>query len=43
MEECETGVALDMSAFQTNVLNLSEETKVSLQKQVDAFLKFMEG
>lgn len=43
MEECETGVALDVSAFQTNVLNLSEETKVSLQKQVDAFLKFMEG
>lgn len=42
MEECETGVALDMSAFQTNVLNPSEETKVSLQKQVDAFLKFME-
>ena len=42
MEECETGVALDVSAFQTNVLNLSEETKVSLQKQVDAFLKFME-
>ena len=42
MEECETGVALDVSAFQTNVLNPSEETKASLQKQVDAFLKFME-
>lgn len=42
MEECETGVVLDMSAFQTNVLNPSEETKASLQKQVDAFLKFME-
>ena len=39
MEECETGVALDTSAFQTNILNLSEETKASLQKQVDAFLK----
>ncbi|MDY4969850.1 MAG: hypothetical protein SO101_06290 [Lachnospiraceae bacterium] len=43
MEEGETGVALDMSAFQTNILKLSEENKESLQKQVNSFLKFMEN
>lgn len=43
MEERETGVALDMSAFQTNILNLSEENKESLLKQANSFLKFMEN
>ena len=43
MEEYETGVALDISAFQTNVLTLSDETKRSLQIQAEAFLTFMEG
>ena len=42
MEEYETGVALDISAFQTNVLTLSDETKRSLQIQAEAFLTFME-
>ena len=41
MDEWETGVALDGSAFGTNVLNLSEEDKASLQKQADLFLKFL--
>lgn len=43
MEEAETGVALDMSAFQTNILNLSEENKEALQKQANLFFKFMEN
>lgn len=43
MEDKETGVALDMSAFQTSILDLSEENKESLQKQANAFLKFMEN
>lgn len=42
MEENETGVALDMSAFQTNILTLTKENEESLQKQVDLFLRFME-
>ena len=41
MDEWETGVALDGSAFGTNILNLSEENKVSLQKQANLFLEFM--
>ena len=41
MDERETGVALDGSAFGTNVLNLSEENKASLQKQANLFLEFM--
>ena len=41
MDEWETGVALDGSAFGTDVLILSEENKASLQKQADRFLKFL--
>ena len=41
MDEWETGVALDGSVFGTNVLNLSEESKASLQKQANLFLEFM--
>lgn len=43
MEASETGVALDMSAFQTNILDLSEEDKHALQEQVNSFLNFMEN
>lgn len=43
MEGSETGVALDMSVFQTNILDLSGENKESLQKQANSFLKFMEN
>ena len=41
MDEWETGVALDGSAFGTDGLILSEENKASLQKQADRFLKFL--
>lgn len=43
MEERETGVSLDISSFQTNILNLSEENEKSLKEQAKEFLAFMES
>lgn len=42
MGDQETGVALDIESFQTNVLHLSVEDEKSLEEQAKAFLTFME-
>lgn len=42
MENNETGIALDMGAFQINILNLSAEEEEILEKQAEAFLSFIE-
>lgn len=42
MEDGETGVSLDRSAFQTSVLNLSTENAKVLEEQAKLFLRFME-
>ena len=42
MVENETGVSLAPDSFGTNTLDLSEEAKESLKKQVESFLSYME-
>ena len=38
----ETGIALDPISFQTNTLELTEEVKETLSRQVEAFLLFLD-
>lgn len=39
--EEETGISLDMKAFQTDLLELTEEDEKQLAKQAEAFLQFL--
>lgn len=41
MDTYKTGIVLDSDAFMTNILTLSEDDKVKITKQAEAFIEFM--